>query len=101
MIKLNTINTKKVMEKEGLNQATFAKVLGLSRACVNRHLTGSRRHPSAKFIGAVKEAFPEYSFDYFFTVNVTKKGQKETEGRDYIDYCRVDFYGRTYGQQGC
>jgi len=66
MFALNKANLQRVMEKEGLNQASLARRLGVSRACVNRQMTGSRRYPSAKFMGAIKKAFPEYSFDYFF-----------------------------------
>jgi len=56
MYVLNKENLLRVMKKEGLNQAALAKKLGVSRACVNRQMTGSRRYPSAMFIGAVKGA---------------------------------------------
>lgn len=76
MIQINMDNLKTVMKKENLNsQAALARKLNISRACVNRLFKGSRKHPSAKFIGAIKEAYPEYSFDYFFTFGVTKKEQ--------------------------
>jgi transcriptional regulator with XRE-family HTH domain len=73
MILLNTDNLKAVMKREKLTQKELADKLRMSRACVNRHLSGTRKYPSAKFIGAIKESFPEYSFDYFFTFSVTKK----------------------------
>ena len=72
MFALNKANLQRVMEKEGLNQASLARRLGVSRACVSRQMAGSRRYPSAKFMGAIKKAFPEYSFDYFFYLTGTK-----------------------------
>lgn len=80
MIKLNTDNLRKVMKKESLTQASLARKLRLSRACINRHLSGSRKHPSALFISAIGEAYPEYSFNYFFTLSGAKEGQKVTGG---------------------
>jgi transcriptional regulator with XRE-family HTH domain len=78
MIKLNIDNLKRLMEREGLTQTDLAQKLGVSRACVNRHINSSNNYPSARFISAIKEVFPEYSFDYFFTLSVTKKTQKVT-----------------------
>ncbi len=79
MILLNVDNLKKVMDKENLNQSSLSKKMGLSRACVNRHITGSRRYPSAKFIGAIRKTFPEYSFEYFFTLSGAKGEQEATK----------------------
>ena len=85
MYVLNKENLLRVMEKEGMNQAALAKKLGVSRACVNRQMTGSRRYPSAKFMGAIKKAFPEYSFDYFFYLEADDLKVLSTRNYDYYN----------------
>ena len=81
MIELKIDNLKALMTKEELTQAKLARKLGLSRACVNRHLKSVHKHPSAKFISAIREVFPEYSFDYFFYLDGTKRKQEVSGGK--------------------
>ena len=78
MIILNTAALQRVMEKERLTQSGLARKMGLSRSCINRHIRGKRKQPSAKVIGKLKETFPEYSIDFFLTQSVDNRGTKAT-----------------------
>ena len=55
----------KVMQDRDMNRTELANKLGVSRATVTRVLNGNFR-PSAEFLAALKDSFPEISLDYFF-----------------------------------
>jgi hypothetical protein len=52
--------------------------MGLSRACINRYMNGSRVKPSSKVIDGFSRAFPHHSLThYFFTPSVTHECHQE------------------------
>jgi transcriptional regulator with XRE-family HTH domain len=68
---LDTMNEKK------WNQAELANAMGVSVGCVSRVLSEDRK-PGLDFILGLKKAFPQYTLDYFFELNVLQG--KQTDG---------------------
>lgn len=57
---------KALMATENLGVRGFARKLGLSPSCISRILNGKRKNPDSKVIAAFKQAYPQYSLDYYF-----------------------------------
>jgi len=82
---MNPFNTDvliALLRKENISEAELARRIGVSRACVNRIVKGTRQ-PSSKFLAGLRRAFPDYSLDYFFTESDANECHQPTgtEGR--------------------
>lgn len=62
----NTRALRRAMQEHHMSQATLARIMDVSRSCINRILN-NQRQPSTKVIAGLKIAFPEKPLDYFFT----------------------------------
>ena len=57
---------KKIIDKEGLNSASFADKIGVSRGTITHVLTG-RNEPSLKVIQKIRETFPNINVDWLLS----------------------------------
>lgn len=77
-LRFNVDAFKQLMMENNLNQSSLARKMGLSRACINRYMNGSRVKPSSKVIDGFSRAFPHHSLThYFFTPSVTHECHQE------------------------
>ena len=57
---------RKIMDKEGLNSASFADKIGVSRGTITHVLSG-RNNPSLEVVQKILETFPAVSTDWLLT----------------------------------
>lgn len=63
--RFNVSALQKAMLEHHMSEASLARTIGVSRACINR-IIKKQRQPSTKVVSGFKNAFPEKSLDYFF-----------------------------------
>ena len=68
MNRFSPFRLRAALLKSGMKQAELARKMGVSRAALSRILRGHRSHNS-RFIGALKQGFPNLPLEYFFEIS--------------------------------
>lgn len=72
VLKLNIDNFMKLQKKNNLNMTEISNLLGVSRSHLWRILN-DHCNPGEQFIAGFKKAFPNESFDNFFSVKMLQQ----------------------------
>lgn len=81
-LQFNVDAFRRLMVENNLSQAALARKMGLSRACINRYMNGSRVKPSPKVIDGFSRAFPCHSLTHYFFAPTVTSGCPPKEGDD-------------------
>jgi transcriptional regulator with XRE-family HTH domain len=76
---------QQLMEKEGINPARFAEMVGVQRSSVS-HILSGRNNPSLDFIQKIMQAFPTVSSDWLIngTGPIYRSSATQKAGEEHV-----------------